>query len=87
MARQGVGRLARAPIPEGLDVTDKFNAIAKDRADWLLDAIATATQDRRFLRGDPQYDETAGEAILANGEKAIRVALERARDDQRNASR
>lgn len=49
--------------------------LAKDRADWLLDAIACATQDRRFLRGDPAYDEDIGEAILANGEKAIRVAL------------
>lgn len=49
--------------------------VAKDRADWLLDAIAGATQDRRFLRGDPAYDEVAGEAILLNGEKAIRVAL------------
>ena len=26
---------------------------ADDHADWLLDAIACATQDRRFLRGDP----------------------------------
>lgn len=51
--------------------------LAKDRADWLLDAIACATQDGRFLRGDPEYDENIGKAILLNGEKAIRVALER----------
>lgn len=51
--------------------------IAKERADWLLDAVATATQDRRFLRGDPEYDDVAGEAILLNGEKAILVALSR----------
>ena len=49
--------------------------IAKDRADWLLVAIGGATQNRMFLRGDPEYDEVAGEAILLNGEKAIRVAL------------
>mgnify|MGYP000364287429 CR=1 FL=1 len=49
--------------------------IAKDRADWLLDAIAGATQNRQFLRGDPAYDEVAGKAILLNGEKAINVAL------------
>ena len=61
--------------PEEIMDVDK---IAKERADWLLDAIACATQDRRFLRGDPQYDEVAGEAILRNGEKAIRVAIERA---------
>lgn len=52
--------------------------IAKDRSDWLLDAIAGATQDRRFLRGDPAYDEVVGEAILLNAEKAICVALDRA---------
>lgn len=52
-------------------------AVVKDRADWLLDAVATATQDRRFLRGDPEYDEVAGGAILRNGEKAIRTAIDR----------
>lgn len=51
--------------------------LAKDRADWLLDAVAMSIQDRRFLRGDPEYDKVAGEAILLNGEKAIRVALEK----------
>ncbi len=52
-------------------------AIAKERADWLLDAIAGATQDRRFLRGEPEYDEVAGNAILLNGQKAIEVAIDR----------
>ena len=52
--------------------------IAKDRADWLLDAIACATQNRQFLRGEPEYDEVAGEAILMNGEKAISIAISRA---------
>ena len=56
------------------------NEIAKDRADWLLDAVATATQNRAFLRGDEQYDVVAGEAILANGEKAITVAIKRAQE-------
>lgn len=55
----------------------KAIAVSEDRADWLLDAVATATQDRRFLRGDPAYDEVVGEAILMNGEKAIRVAIAR----------
>lgn len=57
---------------------EQIAAVAKDRADWLLDAVACATQNRQFLRGDPEYDEVAGEAILLNGAKAIRVALERA---------
>lgn len=59
-------------LPEVVD------EVAKERADWLLDAIACATQDRRFLRGDPEYDENVGEAILLNGEKAIRVAFAKA---------
>lgn len=61
---------------QGLDAATAERC-AQDRADWLLDAIAVATQDRRFLRGDPAYDEVAGEAILLNGAKAIRVAIER----------
>lgn len=40
-------------------------------ADWLVDAVATATQDRRFLRGDPAEDRVAIEAIYLNGRKAI----------------
>lgn len=51
--------------------------IAKEHADWLLDAIACATQNRMFLRGDPECDEVACEAILLNGEKAINVAIAR----------
>lgn len=56
--------------------------IAKERADWLLDSIACATQDQRFLRGDPEYDEIIGETILLNGENAIRVAIKCASDDE-----
>lgn len=60
-----------------VDNEAKATAISEARADWLLDAVAMATQDKRFLRGDPEYDEVAGEAILMNGEKAIRVAIAR----------
>lgn len=59
-----------------------LNNIPTDYANWLLDAVAMATQDRRFLREDPAYDEVAGEAILANGEKAIRLAFAAATDAQ-----
>jgi hypothetical protein len=52
--------------------------IARDRADWLVDAVATATQNRMFLRGDEQEDHVATEAIRLNGEKAISVAIARA---------
>lgn len=64
-----------------------LETIIKDRADWLVDAVATATQDRRYLRGDPGADEGAIAAIQMNGEKAIRVALDRAakyRERQQN---
>jgi hypothetical protein len=57
---------------------EQLGAIARDRADWLVDAVATATQDRRFLRGDPACDEVACDAILLNAEKAIRVAYQKA---------
>ena len=55
-----------------------IDRIAKDRAGWLVDAVATATQNRAFLRGDPEEDKWATEAILLNGEKAIRVGIEKA---------
>lgn len=42
-------------------------AVAEEAADWLLDAIATSTQDRRFLRGDPEYDDVSSESIRLNG--------------------
>lgn len=44
-------------------------------ADWLVDAVATATQDRRFLRGDPAEDKIATGALFANGKKAIENAI------------
>lgn len=52
-------------------------AIAKDRADWLVDAIGGSTQNRMFLRGDPEEDKVATEAIILNGEKAILDAITR----------
>jgi TolA-binding protein len=44
----------------------------KDRADWLVDAVACATQNRMFLRGEPECDQVAVDAIFMNGEKALR---------------
>lgn len=48
---------------------------AEKWADWLVDAVAMATQDRRFLRGDPAEDAVATEALYKNGKKAIEMAL------------
>jgi len=50
--------------------------IAFDRADWLIDAIATATQDRKFLRGEPEFDAELCEVIRLNAAKAILTAIE-----------
>lgn len=51
-------------------------------ADWLVDAVANATQDRRFLRGEPDEDKIATEAILLNGTKAIRNVLDAFKADR-----
>jgi hypothetical protein len=53
--------------------------IVADRADWLVDAVAAATQNRAFLRGDPAEDKVATEAIYLNGKKAIADACAKAR--------
>ncbi len=50
--------------------------IAKDRADWLVDAVATATQNRIFLRGDEEEDQVITEALFLNAEKAILRAIQ-----------
>lgn len=79
---------ARAATPERAE-PDKLSraslasTIAEDRADWLLDAIACALQDRRFLRGDPECEQDTCDAILANAEKAIRTAIEKFQGDMK----
>tara|TARA_R110000868_G_scaffold118_2_gene1204 strand:- start:2507 stop:2878 length:372 start_codon:yes stop_codon:yes gene_type:complete len=49
--------------------------IARNEADWLIDAVAGATQDRRFLRGDDAYDDVMSEAIIGNGVVACLRAM------------
>ena len=46
-------------------------------ADWLVDAVAFSIQDRRFLRGEPEEDKLATEAIMINAKKAIRNAIDK----------
>lgn len=58
----------------------ELEKIAHDRADWLVDAVATATQNRKLLRGDPEEDTWLTEAIYLNGKKAIMVAFSRAKE-------
>lgn len=53
----------------------EIKLIAKERAEWLLDAIAVATQNPIFDRDSLLYDEVAGDAILMNGERAITTAI------------
>ena len=52
-------------------MTDQSKQTPDYWADWLVDAIATSTQDRRYLRGDPAEDVVATEAIYANAKKAM----------------
>jgi len=56
-------------------IPDDVRELAQDRADWLVDATACATQNRMFLRGEPEADDVAIEAIYLNGKKAIEVAI------------
>ncbi len=56
------------------------DSIADDRANWLVDAVATATQDRRFLRGDDGEDKVATEALYMNARRAILTALDWSRE-------
>lgn len=44
-------------------------------ADWLVDAVGGATQNRRYLADDPAADHIAIEAIRLNGLKAITNAI------------
>lgn len=52
-------------------------AAADEAADWMIDALATASQNRRFLRGDPAYNELDGELIIANAKIACLRAIHR----------
>jgi hypothetical protein len=54
--------------------------LADDAADWLLDAVACSTQDRRFLRGDDAYDEVMSGAIMSNGKIACLRVLHKLKE-------
>jgi len=54
--------------------------LAEKWADWLVDAVAMATQDRQFLRGEPEANDVAIEAIFLNGKKAIESAIKELKD-------
>lgn len=55
--------------------------IADYFADWLVDAVATSTQNRALLRGEPEEDKVLTEALYLCGEKAIRLAIKMIRDN------
>jgi len=56
-------------------IPEDVKKMAADRADWLVDAAATASQNRILLRGDPECDAVLAEAVLLNAQKAIEVAI------------
>lgn len=53
----------------------KQEKIADYWADWLIDAVGGATQNRTLLRGDPTEDTMLTQAIVLNGRKAILNAM------------
>ena len=53
-------------------------SIADDRADWMVDAVAMATQHIRLLKGEPEEDKVLTDAIFLNCRKAILEAFKRA---------
>jgi hypothetical protein len=53
--------------PYILSATDEELAAANEAADWLMDAVATVLQDRKFLRGGPEYDPIVGNTIIMCG--------------------
>ncbi len=50
--------------------------IADYWADWLIDAVGAATQNRALLRGDLAEDDVLTQAIVLNGKRAIINAIE-----------
>jgi hypothetical protein len=54
---------------------DEVERVAKWWADWLVDAVATTTQNRIFLRGEPEEDSVATEAIYLNGLAAVKNTI------------
>lgn len=58
------------------DCTDA-EEIAEGWANWLVAAVATATQDRQLLRGDKDENVVLTEAIYLNGKYAILQALKK----------
>lgn len=55
--------------------SDRQIAIAEEAADWLIDALAAGSQDRKYLRGDPECDKVLCDFIMANGKLAALRAL------------
>lgn len=48
---------------------------AREAADWLIDAVAASTQDRRLLRGEPEADTILIESIEICGVVACLRAM------------
>lgn len=53
---------------------------AEEAADWLVDAVAGATQDRKYLRGELGCDDIAIEAIRLNGIVACLRAIHKLKE-------
>lgn len=56
--------------------------VAREAAEWLIDAVACATQNRTFLRGEPECDVIATQAIIDNGIIACLRAMHKLEETQ-----
>ncbi len=61
-----------------MDMQTETKRIVRDLSDLLLDNIATAMQDRSFLRGDPLEDKDRTEVVVINAEQVIGMAIQQA---------
>jgi hypothetical protein len=57
------------------DFFKKLEEIEKKEASLFVDNVAMATQDRRFLVGDPQEDAALTEVLFLNAHQAIHRAV------------
>jgi len=51
------------------------DGIAEYWAEWCVDSVAVGTQDRQFIRGEPEENTLVIEAIHGSAKRAILMAI------------
>lgn len=64
------------PKPQPSGGSAHIDALAKEGADWLVDAVATCTQNRALLRGDDEEDKALTDCLFLNAEKMVKRVFE-----------